>query len=288
MVFDGIVDAATYTRGREASLANSVASTDEVFGQFEALCQRAGRARCALAGHGSVKARVKALFARVKREPIRAPSAKPPGRLTYGAMLAAFFPALGDPGGWPTLARDIETAVQGDGSAILTEARRFTPVAASAPAPVGIGCADSPSRRPPTAWRQVIARLTRVSRLRGAVLGWWLWAPCSAWPAHSADRYTGPWSARTGNPILLIGTRYDPNTSYANARVTARRLGNAVLLTHQGYGHVSISDPSRCIERAITDYLSRLLVPRPGTVCQSDRQPFDPRFGQPPPDASVP
>jgi pimeloyl-ACP methyl ester carboxylesterase len=288
MVLDGIVDAVSYVRGREASLENFVTPTDEVFAKFEALCQRAGPRRCALAGHGSVKARVNALFARVRRAPLPAPSAKPPGRLTYGEMLAAFFPELGNPAGWPEFARHIEAAIEGDGSALLTKARQFTPVVGSAPAPVAIGCADSPARQAPRAWPQVIARLTHISRLRGPVLGWWQWAPCAAWPARSADRYTGPWSAHTKNPILVIGTTYDPNTSYANAQITARRLGNAVLLTHQGYGHVSSSDPSNCVMRAITNYLVRLIAPRRGTVCQSNHQPFDPRFGQPLPDESIP
>ena len=115
------------------------------------------------------------------------------------------------------------------------------------------------------------------------MLGWWLWAPCAAWRARSADRYTGPWNAHTKNPILVVGTRYDPNTSYANARITARRLGNAVLLTHEGYGHVSLVDPSVCVQRAVTGYLVGLVTPPRGTVCQSNHQPFDPNFGEPPP-----
>jgi TAP-like protein len=105
-------------------------------------------------------------------------------------------------------------------------------------------------------------------------------AVCS-WPVHAADRYAGPWHAATRNPILLIGTRHDPNTSYANARRAARRPGNAVLLTHDGYGHVSFTDPSACVERASTAYLVHLVVPPRGTVCPSNRQPFDPTFGQP-------
>lgn len=127
----------------------------------------------------------------------------------------------------------------------------------------------------------MIGRVTRLSPLAGPVLGWWLWAPCAAWPARSAERYTGPWNARTKHPILVIGTRYDPNTAYANARITARRLGNAVLLTHQGYGHMRGTDPSACVKRATTRCLVGLLTPRRGTVCQSDRQPFDPKFGEP-------
>jgi pimeloyl-ACP methyl ester carboxylesterase len=283
MVLDGVVDAVKYVRGREASIANIGAPTNDVVEQFELLCQRAGPKRCALAGHGSVKARVDALLARVKRAPLPAPSAKPAGRLTYGELLTAFFPELRNPGTWPDFARDLEAAVNGDGSALATKARQLPPEAGSAPAPVAIGCADSPARQGPRAWPQVIGRLTHISPLAGPVLGWWLWAPCAAWPAHSADRYTGPWNKRTRNPILVVGTTHDPNTSYANARVTARRLGNAVLLTHVGYGHVSLTDPSACVQRATTDYLTRLRAPRRGTVCQSNHQPFDPRFGEPAP-----
>jgi pimeloyl-ACP methyl ester carboxylesterase len=108
-----------------------------------------------------------------------------------------------------------------------------------------------------------------------------MWAPCASWPARSTERCIGPWNASTKNPILLIGTRFDPATSYANARRAARQLGNAVLLTHDGYGHTSTSDPSRCVEQATARYLVHLRTPPRGTVCPSDRLPFDPAFGQP-------
>jgi hypothetical protein len=84
-------------------------------------------------------------------------------------------------------------------------------------------------------------------------------------------------------PILVIGTRHDPNTPYGNAVRAAHLLGNAVLLTHDGYGHVSFQDPSACVEHATTAYLVRLITPPSGTVCPSDRQPFDPNFGEPRP-----
>ena len=66
--------------------------------------------------------------------------------------------------------------------------------------------------------------------------------------ATATDRYAGPWDATTEAPILVIGTRYDPNTSYQNAERVTERFGNAVLLTHDGYGHVSDKDHSTCIE----------------------------------------
>jgi pimeloyl-ACP methyl ester carboxylesterase len=143
-------------------------------------------------------------------------------------------------------------------------------------------CADSPARHPASAWPRVVDRLEAVSRIGGRVVGWQL-APCASWPIASADRYTGPWNATTKHPILVIGTRFDPNTPLRNARRAARRLGNAVLLTHDGYGHLSRRDPSTCVVQATGSYLVDLTTPPPGTVCPSDRLPFDPDFGQPVP-----
>jgi TAP-like protein len=68
-----------------------------------------------------------------------------------------------------------------------------------------------------------------------------------------------------------------------NAPRAARRLGNAVLLTHDGYGHLSRRDPSTCVMQATGRYLVDLTTPPRGTVCSSDRLPFDPLFGQPVP-----
>ena len=75
--------------------------------------------------------------------------------------------------------------------------------------------------------------------------------------------------------------RFDPTTPLANAQVTERRLGNAVLLTHDGYGHVSQADPSTCVMQALGRYFTGLTTPARGTICPSDRGPFDPAFGQP-------
>ena len=112
--------------------------------------------------------------------------------------------------------------------------------------------------------------------------------PCAGWPLVNADRYTGPWNRSTPNPVLVIGTRYDPQTAYAGARRAARRLANAKLLTLDGYGHTSDVDPSACVEHAISAYLVHLTTPRKGTVCRPQRRPFDPNFGQPLPGAPIP
>jgi pimeloyl-ACP methyl ester carboxylesterase len=213
----------------------------------------------------------------------------PPRRLTYGDALSAIVLRMsGGPAAWPGLAANLEAAERGDGSALETDSRllttafsRQTGAPPGLPA-VALTCADSPARQTLAAWPKVVARMTGVSYIYGPVLSWWRWAPCAAWPVRSADRYTGPWNATTTNPILVIGTRFDPNTPYINAQRAARRLGNAVLLTHQGYSHTSPLDPSSCVKHAIGTYLVHLITPPRKTVCQSDHQPFDPTFGHPP------
>jgi len=278
MLLDGIVDPVAWTTDAELRTANSVASTDEVFQQFLAKCEAAGPAHCALAGHGETPAaRVDRLFARAKQAPIPAPGATPPGELAFSDLQVASFAPLRDPDLWPAYAEQLNAAVEGDPSALATAAQQArTPAAWSeATKSTAISCLDAAAAKPVAQWPMVIGDLTARSTMAGPILGWWTWAPCASdWPAQSDDRFTGPWNARTEVPILLIGTRFDPNTAYENAVRSEKLLGNAVLLTHEGYGHLSIKDPSTCTEQWRVRYLVDLDAPAPGTVCQADKQPF--------------
>ncbi|MGH3316517.1 MAG: alpha/beta hydrolase [Nocardioidaceae bacterium] len=281
MALDGLVDPRIVVRGAEARFANTVVAMDRGLRKFASLCQRAGTTHCALAGHGAVAPRVARLLARVQRAPIPAPSAQPPGRLSYGDLSAALFASLTNPAAWPQLAQDLEQAATGDGSALATQASAVLAGTRSADgeAPTAVTCTDSTARRDPDDWPRVLARMTRVSEVGGPFVGWSSWAPCASWPARAAERYRGPWNRSTKNPILVVGTTFDPATPFGNARRVARLLGDAVLLTHQGYGHTSEADPSACVTQATSSYLVELRIPRRGTVCASDQEPFDPQFG---------
>ena len=214
--------------------------------------ERAGPARCALAGHGQpVVRRVSKLLRRVRREPIPAPTATPRGRLNYGELLTALYPALGSPATWPGLARDLEAAVEG--AVRLSRPRREAPRKGSGPpsCPQGDQLRGHPGlgrgRRPGRA-SSIGSPGSVASAARFSVGGCGPHAPRGRARAPTAD--TGPWTARTRTPILVVGTTFDPATSFANARRVAGLLGNSVLLTHTGYGHVSVSDPRRRLRRA--------------------------------------
>jgi pimeloyl-ACP methyl ester carboxylesterase len=284
MALDGLVDPRVVIAGAAARFSNTIAGMGRGLRAFESRCQRAGPERCALAGRGPVAPRVARLLARLRRTPIPAPGATPPGPLSVGDLSAVLFATLADPAAWPRLAQDLQSAITGNGSRLATLARAVLAGTRSAAgdSQAAITCTDSPARQGPQTWPAVIARLSRVSPWAGPFVGWSNWAPCASWRAHAADRYTGPWSARTRNPILVIGTTFDPASPYANARRVARLLPNAVLLTHDGYGHTSEADPSQCVNRLTSAYLVDLEAPKRGTVCRSDRPPFDPHFGEPP------
>ena len=170
--------------------------------------------------------------------------------------------------------------MRGDGSTLQIAASGFSTPAgwAGSTTSAAISCADAPAHRKLRAWPSVIKRLVRVGRLEGRAEGWWRWATCAASPVRGEDNYRGPWNAATPNPILLINSRYDPNTAYGNAVRAEQYLGNAVLLTHEGYGHLSFQNPSTCVDQAMVDYVTELITPPRGTVCQSNQQPFDPDF----------
>lgn len=285
MLLDGLVDPVRYSRSAEARVAASVAGTDRVFEKFLALCGDAGPDRCALAGHvRTPEQRVHRLFQRVRRSPVPAPGVSPPGPLDEGDLMLSQFEPLRDPSVWAQNAASLREALRGDASELEAGARKFLtpPGWAGVTTSAAVSCADAPAAKGLAKWRSVLGRLKRESLLQGRVQGWWLWAPCAAWPTRGQDAYRGPWSASTENPILLIGTRYDPNTAYRNAVRAQRLLGNAVLLTHEGYGHLSFQDPSACVERARVAYLVDLTTPPPGTVCMPDQVPFGPGTGSAP------
>jgi len=287
MLLNSVLDPTKYSKGAEARAVGFAASADEVYDQFLSLCEGAGPERCALAGGRHTAAeRFKRLSRRLKRAPIPSPGVQPPlsstQKLTYGDMIISQNAAVAGPDMWPENAANVAAALRGNGS-------RLEGVAAASQAPASwaktmvtsaITCADAPAKRSLSAWPQVIRRFKNASRLKGNLVGWGAWAPCAAWPVRGEDNYRGPWTVTTPNPILLINQRYDPQTGYANAVHVEQLLGNAVLLTQEGYGHPAAEDPSMCVDEAMTAYLVDLITPPPATVCQSNHLPFDPEFGQ--------
>ena len=237
---------------------------------FLELCGRTDTAHCAFSADSAAATQAKylALLRRLRADPQSA-------QVTYAEVVSDTGSAL-ESTAWADLAQLLQQ--------VWTTGQDPTASAASAP-PQSIGrtfairCSESPNPGP-AGFRS----LDRFAYERSGPIGpWWLWTSvgCASWSASAADRYAGPWNRRTHNPILVIGNTHDPNTPYRGARAMARQLARARLLTLDGYGHTSGADPSACVFNAYVAYLVDLRLPPRGTVCQPDRVPFDPDFGQP-------
>ena len=74
-------------------------------------------------------------------------------------------------------------------------------------------------------------------------------------------------------PVLLIGTRFDPASRFQNAKIVAREVPRSRLLTLDGWGQVALGKSS-CIRTHIARYIVRGALPPPGTTCKPDRRPF--------------
>jgi pimeloyl-ACP methyl ester carboxylesterase len=287
LALDGNMDPKAYVHRRLKANGDRFLSTDlrqrtdrgasRTLAAFAELCARAGTARCAFAAQSAAatKAKFAALMRRMQNHPERFD-------VSSAELVSQTANALYGPAGWPALAQALQELWASGATG-----RPLAPAGSSSAASItqvleqvyAIRCSESPNPGP-AAFRA----LDSLAYARSGDLGryWsWLSEPCSSWRATAADRYAGPWDRRTHNPILVIGNTHDPSTPYRGAKAMARQLARARLLTLDGYGHTSRVDPSACANQALTDYLVHLELPSPGTICQPDRAPFDPKFGQP-------
>ena len=64
------------------------------------------------------------------------------------------------------------------------------------------------------------------------------------------------------------------HTPYRKPRPAEQRLGNAVLLTRDGWGHPGYQIPSKCIHQARVRYFVNLVTPPRSTFGEPDEVPF--------------
>ncbi|MEU1405500.1 alpha/beta hydrolase [Streptomyces sp. NPDC005728] len=243
-----------------------------VLDRFLTLCGSTTSAGCAFSA-GSPKAtrdRFDQLMQRLRAHPV--------GAWTYGRTVADVVSGLYvvHPG-WTDLAGRLQDLWQG-------RVPKPSPPPPAQPVPHphpytgeeqagAVFCGDSPNPRDPA----VYPALEEAAAARAGDAGrLWTWAAvgCISWPTVAADRYRGPWNRPTAHPVLLVGTTYDPATPYADAQALARELADARLLTHDGYGHTALVNPSSCVKTYESRYFVDGTLPPAGTTCRQDEPPF--------------
>ncbi|MFG3224520.1 alpha/beta hydrolase [Kitasatospora sp. NPDC048194] len=91
---------------------------------------------------------------------------------------------------------------------------------------------------------------------------------CRVWPFRSTEK-PHVVKSTAATPIVVVGSTGDPATPYAWAEKLTGELGNAVLLTREGEGHVAY-DRSACVRASVNAFLVDGTVPAAGTRCTTD------------------
>lgn len=290
LVVDGVVEPVAYATGSGEDpllpvftrLGTDQAARDTLE-EFFRLCD-AGGASCAFAGGASE--RYAALATRLRAGPIYL--SDPEGNLfplNYSELIYYTEGYLSDVTAWPELAEVLamleaaadvqppEAQREGiTGQAARTRPGSFPKYDNFIERLPGTQCADIDAPHSYNAYATAAADAERQYDYFGPRNAW-ASSICAVWPGPSAGRYTGPWNARTANPVLIVGNQYDPATRYANAVTLAHMLPSAALLTVAGWGHTSVG-LSACADSAVSEYLLRGALPGPDAVCEPDAVPF--------------
>lgn len=291
VVLDGVVDPVAWSTGTPGVDDSQPASTRlrSEIGAWATLraffrqCD-AHPVRCAFS-RGNAQARFAALAQRLRqKDVVEIFDDGSESRFGYAELIGFTLSPLYSPALWPELADfllQIDLASQGRTPTLRIDARLsalglgFPQTSEGFP---GVLCSEADNPSNPSAW----IRAGADADLRAPYFGrlWtWLSSICAVWPAQDADRYTGPYTATSDRTVLVVGTRFDPATRYQSARRVAALLGNARLLTLDGWGHTSAGS-SRCIDQKVSRYLLLRQLPDEGTVCRADLTPFEgPPFG---------
>jgi hypothetical protein len=135
-------------------------------------------------------------------------------------------------------------------------------------------CTDGRHPKRAESWPAATAKSDRRAPYFGRA---WAWSSVqcagNAWTVRDRGAYTGPFNRRTSAPVLFVGNYYDPATNYDQAVSSSKLLPNSGLLSSDSWGHTAYGS-SKCVTDAMDQYLLNVTMPKKGTVCVGDEQPF--------------
>ena len=285
LIVDAVLDPISWTTGRRhdrwlpfSTRLRSDAGAQATLDEFLRLCDLAGVPRCVFAGNSAD--RFAALLEKVKADPVIL--VFPDGSelvidnvfVTANTLFALYNPFV-----WDLLASDLLFVEQ---LATTTAASSSFSLFGREPNPdlvpqtiegsPGVFCSDSDNPDNPFVWPLA----AKISERKFGTFGriWtWISSPCAKWPASKKSRYTGPFTRKTANPVLVTSTLYDPATRYEGAVTVDKLLPNSHLLTVEGWGHTTLF-LSACATQIASDYLVDGVLPGKTSTCRQDFPPF--------------
>lgn len=202
---------------------------------------------------------IEELTAMVEEEPIPGGSRDlGPGDLNVGLSMALYSESL-----WPDLANGVASALEGDGSGMISLADQYLNLS-SFDVYFAVNCLDFEWPATP---EELLADGAETKD-EAPHFGEYIvndYVRCSMWPveADPLAEVTAPGTP----PILVVSTTNDPATPYEAGVRTAETLESGVLLTYEGDGHTVVGQGVSCIDDILVTYLVDIEPPEDGTTC---------------------
>lgn len=266
---------------------DSAGGAYKAFNEIMKRCDRAGTTRCVFAADDP-KVRFKILTDRLKANPVTLTGYGSGSiEITYADFIADILNALyGHTAGadvaalsqqmWTLTSSSSATTVATAGSAYARTRQRLARATYnnSFDAFAAVTCTDGRHPSDASRWPAQAAAADQRAPYFGRA---WAWAsvPCarSTWTARDEDAYGGPFTKRTRNTVLVVGSYWDPATNYDDAVKSSRLLPNSRLLSSTNWGHTAYGT-SACVTVAMDRYLLNGVLPVRGKVCAGADQPF--------------
>ncbi|SPO35021.1 uncharacterized protein PSFLO_00492 [Pseudozyma flocculosa] len=282
LIIDGVVDVPNYYAGL---WSDAFVDIDAEFDAFFDECARAGAEACKLASHGGdgkqLRQKYLAKLDELKLHPMPAFDAKHPQLLTYSQVFSAMFHSLYVPARWPELTSLLDQILRGNPSPFVDVYGDQPYNASSAPrtpwAQDAIAAGDVVHPPANHTWsideyaEWLRSTLSDSSEMFAPMFGQIALSGLVTWKTRSVDRHFGNFTSTTSFPLLMLGNDFDPVTPGRNADLMASKFPRAVAVHRSGYGHCSLSMPSRCIDKVVRDYFVHGIVPEKGTRCETDQ-----------------
>ncbi|HEX5598599.1 MAG TPA: alpha/beta hydrolase [Micromonosporaceae bacterium] len=260
LVLDGAVDprrdAITGSEGQAKGF-------ELAFTNFSDWCAKTS-AKCPIAP--DARAAVTAAIEKARVSPVRGSDGR---EATAGWVFFAVVSSLYTESGWERLAAAIDKLEGGDPAGVFELADSYAERDENGhysnlfDANLAVNCADEAKTPSIEQARRLQSEWRAKYPLFGPPLAVMLTA-CATWPGQRDPYPTGP--ADGAPPILVIGTTGDPATPYEQTPKLADMLGVGQVLTWEGEGHTAYPQ-TRCINKAVNDYLIDLRLPRKDLRC---------------------
>jgi pimeloyl-ACP methyl ester carboxylesterase len=264
MVLDGAVDIGLSDKEQVLEQAEGF---EQAMNAFIADCRQT---KCVLTQKGDPGTLVDGLIKQVEQAPIPSRTADRP--LGPGELVYALAEPLYSESSWPQLAKAINSALSGDGSAMVQLTDQYLgrngdgSYGSLTEDNIAVNCVDTPTPDLPQTYAQYVASLPEwTARAPRFGAGFASGLTCSTWPA-TPDPLQAT-NAAGAPPIVVVSTSGDPATPYAWGVAVAKRLQSGVLVSYGGEGHTAFLGGDSCVDNAVTTYLVSLTVPANNTVC---------------------